>query len=101
MIEQVHPPDAVDDAGIKKGIGSIGIRLGAHGRFGDPAVLYQLSVLCEIAFTPFEPIEKRRGHSMLSGLFGIHAPGWAYLTKLEPPALDAMIDGKAADLELR
>ena len=99
VIEEVYAADPFGDALVKQGVGGIGIGLCFCSGFGDPLVLYDVAVLCKIAFSPFEPVEERGGDFVLACFFRIDAAEGPYFAEAEAPAGDAVEDRETADLE--
>ncbi len=99
MIEHVDAADGGGNTLVEEGVGGIGIGLGLAGGLGDPLVLDQGAVLGQVAFPPFEAVEKGRGNTVLAGFFGVDAAEGPDLAEEKTPAFDAMVDGKTADFK--
>ena len=99
MIEQI---DATDISGyplVKHCVCGVGIRFGFVGGLCHPLILDEGAILFEIAFPPFQPIEKRRRNVMLTCFFGVDPAKRTDFAEDKTPAFDTMDHRKTADLE--
>src|ERR1700722_4489829 len=99
VVEEIGAPDAFGYPMIEEGIRRIRIRPGPGRGFGNGLIFDQYPVFPEIAFPPFEPVEKGGGNIKLPGFFRVYSSEGADLPKAKAPAFDAVKDGEAAHLE--
>lgn len=99
VVEKVYSFDIIRNPLVKEGVGGVGVGFCLCGGLGDGLVLDKDAILPEIAFAPFQAIEKRGGNFVLTGFFRVDAAERADLAEAKAPAFYPVIDGKTADLE--